>query len=84
MDFRDGFCIRCAPGEAGEFIGKIVRGDPIKDFQVILNFENLKCLTEKQLLLISLIFFYSRQNKLVFKTLINRDIVTPKQPRRKS
>ena len=39
MDFRDGFCIRCAPGEAGEFIGKIVRGDPIKDFQVSLNFE---------------------------------------------
>ena len=32
--FRNGFCIRCAPGEDGEFIGKIVRGDPIKDFQV--------------------------------------------------
>jgi solute carrier family 27 fatty acid transporter 1/4 len=29
----DGFCIRCEPGEPGEFIGKIVRGDPVKDFQ---------------------------------------------------
>ena len=31
---RDGLCIRCEPNEAGEFIGRIVRGDPIKDFQV--------------------------------------------------
>ena len=28
-----GFCIQTAPGEAGEFVGKIVRGDPIKDFK---------------------------------------------------
>lgn len=29
----NGFCIPCGPGEPGEFIGKIVRGDPVKDFQ---------------------------------------------------
>ena len=28
----NGFCIRCQPGEEGEFIGKIVKGDPVKDF----------------------------------------------------
>ncbi len=28
-----GFCLPCPPGEPGEFIGKIVRGDPVKDFQ---------------------------------------------------
>ena len=27
-----GFCISCEPGEPGEFVGKIVKGDPIKDF----------------------------------------------------
>ena len=31
-DSRTGFCIQCAPGEGGEFIGKIVKGDPLKDF----------------------------------------------------
>ena len=29
---NDGYCIRCQPGEEGEFIGKIVKGDPVKDF----------------------------------------------------
>ncbi len=29
---RDGFCIKAAPGEPGEFVGKIVPGDPVKDF----------------------------------------------------
>ena len=28
-----GFCIPCETGEPGEFVGKIVRGDPVKDFQ---------------------------------------------------
>ena len=28
-----GFCKEAADGEAGEFVGKIVRGDPIKDFK---------------------------------------------------
>ena len=28
-----GFCIETSPGEGGEFVGKIVRGDPIKDFK---------------------------------------------------
>ena len=28
-----GFCIEADAGEAGEFVGKIVRGDPIKDFR---------------------------------------------------
>lgn len=27
-----GFCIPCQAGEPGEFIGKIVPGDPVKDF----------------------------------------------------
>ena len=30
---KDGFCIKADPGEPGEFIGKIVRGDPLKEFQ---------------------------------------------------
>ncbi len=28
----DGQCIETRPGEPGEIIGKIVRGDPVKDF----------------------------------------------------
>ena len=28
----EGFCIPCEPNEPGEFIGRIVRGDPVKDF----------------------------------------------------
>lgn len=28
-----GFCIKTEAGEAGEFVGKIVRGDPVKDFE---------------------------------------------------
>ena len=27
---ENGFCIKCLPNEEGEFIGKIVRGDPVK------------------------------------------------------
>jgi solute carrier family 27 fatty acid transporter 1/4 len=30
---ESGFCIQCPPNEPGEFIGKVVRGDPVKDFQ---------------------------------------------------
>lgn len=29
---KNGLCIRCKPGEAGEFIGKIIKNDPIRDF----------------------------------------------------
>jgi len=29
----EGFCIPCEPHEPGEFIGRIVRGDPVKDFE---------------------------------------------------
>ena len=32
-DAQTGFCIPCDTGEPGEFVGKIVRGDPVKDFQ---------------------------------------------------
>ncbi|XP_050693749.1 long-chain fatty acid transport protein 4-like isoform X1 [Eriocheir sinensis] len=28
----NGLCIRCKPGEAGEFIGKIIQNDPVRDF----------------------------------------------------
>lgn len=28
----NGLCIRCKPGEPGEFIGKIVQNDPVRDF----------------------------------------------------
>ncbi|KAK8725693.1 hypothetical protein OTU49_010696, partial [Cherax quadricarinatus] len=28
----NGMCIMCKPGEPGEFIGKIVRDDPVRDF----------------------------------------------------
>ena len=28
-----GFCIEMEPGEGGEFIGKIVKGDPMKEFK---------------------------------------------------
>jgi hypothetical protein len=27
---ESGFCIQCPPNEPGEFIGKVVRGDPVK------------------------------------------------------
>ncbi|KAK4297268.1 hypothetical protein Pmani_030309 [Petrolisthes manimaculis] len=29
---ENGLCLRCKPGEAGEFIGKIVKNDPVRDF----------------------------------------------------
>lgn len=29
----DGFCIRAEPNEPGEFLGKIIRNDPVKDFE---------------------------------------------------
>lgn len=29
---ENGFCINCKPGEPGEFVGKIVKNDPVKDF----------------------------------------------------
>lgn len=32
MRDKNGMCIRCKPGDTGEVIGKIVRGNPIKDF----------------------------------------------------
>ncbi|XP_068234587.1 long-chain fatty acid transport protein 1-like isoform X4 [Palaemon carinicauda] len=28
----NGMCVKCQPGEAGEFIGKIVKNDPVRDF----------------------------------------------------
>ncbi|XP_066978798.1 long-chain fatty acid transport protein 4-like isoform X4 [Macrobrachium rosenbergii] len=28
----NGLCVKCQPGEAGEFIGKIVKNDPVRDF----------------------------------------------------
>ncbi|XP_076056825.1 long-chain fatty acid transport protein 4-like isoform X2 [Oratosquilla oratoria] len=28
----DGMCIRCKPGEPGEFVGLIVKNDPVRDF----------------------------------------------------
>ncbi|XP_023345858.1 long-chain fatty acid transport protein 4 [Eurytemora carolleeae] len=43
---QDGCCIRCKPGEAGEFVGKIVKGDPIKEF----NGYKSKSDTEKKIL----------------------------------
>lgn len=30
---RDGLCRRAGPGECGEMVGRVVKGDPIKDFQ---------------------------------------------------
>ena len=41
-----GFCIEADAGEAGEFVGKIVRGDPIKDFKGYQD----KAATEKKIL----------------------------------
>ena len=29
---EDGLCIRCNPGEPGEFVGKIVKNHPVRDF----------------------------------------------------
>ena len=31
-DSRTGLCIQTEPGEGGEFIGRIIRGDPIREF----------------------------------------------------
>lgn len=28
----NGLCIRCEPGESGEFVGKIVKNHPVRDF----------------------------------------------------
>ena len=39
-----GFCTEAAAGEAGEFVGKIVRGDPIKDFK---GYQDKKATEEK-------------------------------------
>ena len=34
---ENGFCIKCLPNEEGEFIGKIVRGDPVKGIVYLNN-----------------------------------------------
>lgn len=43
---ENGLCIRCKPGEAGEFVGKIVRNHPVRDFHGYAD----KKATEKKIL----------------------------------
>ncbi len=43
---EDGLCIRCQPGEAGEFVGKIERMHPGRDFHGYVGVEA----TEKKIL----------------------------------
>ena len=38
---ENGFCIKCQPNEEGEFIGKIVRGDPVKGIVHLNNYFRL-------------------------------------------
>ena len=40
---ENGFCIKCQPNEEGEFIGKIVRGDPVKGIVHLNNYFRLHC-----------------------------------------
>lgn len=37
-----GVCIRCGPGETGEFVGKIIEGDPTRSFDGYANTEATK------------------------------------------
>lgn len=37
-----GVCIRCGPGETGEFVGKIIEGDPTRSFDGYVNKEATK------------------------------------------
>ena len=39
---ENGFCIQCPPHEEGEFIGKIVRGDPVKGILYLIQKSNYK------------------------------------------
>jgi len=42
----DGMCLRCKPGEHGEMVGKIIRGNPVKEFSGYLSHKE----TSKKLL----------------------------------
>ena len=42
-----GVCIEAGPGEEGELVAKIIRGDPVKDFQ---GYGNNRDETEKKIL----------------------------------
>lgn len=44
VPFRNerGVCIRCGPGETGEFVGKIIEGDPTRSFDGYANTEATK------------------------------------------
>lgn len=39
---RRGVCMRCGPGETGEFVGKIIEGDPTRSFDGYANQEATK------------------------------------------
>lgn len=39
---RRGVCLRCGPGETGEFVGKIIEGDPTRSFDGYANTEATK------------------------------------------
>ena len=45
-DARTGLCVRCQPGEPGEFVGQIVRNHPVRDFHGYAD----KTATEKKIL----------------------------------
>ncbi|XP_022239312.1 long-chain fatty acid transport protein 4-like isoform X1 [Limulus polyphemus] len=34
---KDGICVKCKPGEPGEFVGKIIRNDPVRNFDGYVN-----------------------------------------------
>ncbi|CAD5113864.1 DgyrCDS3028 [Dimorphilus gyrociliatus] len=42
---RNGICIRCKPGERGEMVGKIIKSDPLRNFDGYAN----KSATEKKI-----------------------------------
>lgn len=44
VPYRDsrGVCMRCGPGETGEFVGKIIEGDPTRSFDGYANTEATK------------------------------------------
>ncbi|XP_076347626.1 long-chain fatty acid transport protein 4-like isoform X2 [Tachypleus tridentatus] len=34
---KDGICVKCKPGEPGEFVGKIIKNDPVRNFDGYVN-----------------------------------------------
>ncbi|KFD58985.1 hypothetical protein M514_00148 [Trichuris suis] len=56
---KDGLCIRCVPGESGELVGVVVRGNPVKDFCGYLSENDTKRKLERNVFRLNDIAFRS-------------------------